>query len=192
MAWKWLLVVLVVASCTTIGPHAQVYDRPIGLSAATVAQLGVHEVDVIVPETLVVSVNPNEQFPQTDIVWYEDPPGDRRAQVQAIVEKGVKQGVAGLRGPQKVDVLVVVRHFHAVTPRALNNSLPAWHAVTLDVSLIDPATEQVLARIPNLKADSTALTQGAAKAALERGETQKSRNVARIAQALQQWLASSQ
>jgi hypothetical protein len=145
---------------------------------------------VEVPDSLVVSVNPNEQFPRTDIVWYEDPAGDRRAQVKAIVEKGVTQGVAGLQGPGQVDVDVVVRRFHAVTPKALNNSLPAWHDVTLDISLRDSETGAVVVQISGLKADSTALTQDKSRAALAKGQTQKSQNVARIAQAVRQWLES--
>ena len=185
-----LLLLSGLSACTTIGPDTEIHARPIGLSAAAVDRLSVSQIVVQVPQNLTVSTDPNEQFPQVDIVWYEDPAGDRKEQVQAIVERGMRGAVAELVGPTKVEADVVVRRFHAVTPKALNGSLPAWHDVTLDITLRDANSGAVIAQILGLNADSTALTQGQSKAALARGQTQKSRIVARIVLVVQQWLRS--
>ena len=187
-----MVLCLTLVACTGGGglvPDKDIFIEPIGLSAESLAQLNVRSIAVSVPTSLMVSTNPSEQFPQTDIVWYEDPVGDRRAQVQAIVEAAMKQAVAGMRGSVQVDVLVTVRKFHAVTPKALANSLPAWHDVKLDI-LIRSVDGTSVASIVGLDADSVALTQGTSRAALERGETQKSRIIARISQAVRLWLQS--
>ena len=183
---------LALAACSGsggLGPDPEIYREPIGLTAESLARLNVRSVSVSVPTSLIVSTNPNEQFPQTDIVWYEDPVGDRRVQVQTIVETGMKQAVAGLRGSAQVDVLVTVRKFHAVTPKALASSLPAWHDIKLDIQIRSADSTAVAASV-GLNADSIALTQGTARAALAAGETQKSRIIARISQAVRLWLQS--
>lgn len=183
---------LALAACSGsggLGPDTEIFREPIGLSAESLARLNVRSASVSVPASLIVSTNPSEQFPQTDIVWFEDPAGDRRAQVQAIVETAMNQAVAGLRGSVPVNVLVTVRKFHAVTPKALASSLPAWHDVKLDIQ-IRSADGRSIAAIIGLNADSIALTQGTAQAALARGETQKSRIIARISQAVRLWLQS--
>lgn len=179
---------LILAGCTGFGPDPVVFQEPIGLSPAEVARLNVTSVDVEVPASLTVSVNPFEQFPETDIVWYEDPDGDRRAQVDAIVTAAVGAALPH-GGGVPARALVLVRKFHALTPQALGNTLPAWHDVQLDIRLVG-ADGTLLASTEGLNADITAPTAGDARAALAAGETQRSRITARIIQAVRLWLGS--
>ncbi|MEZ5686808.1 MAG: DUF6778 family protein [Paracoccaceae bacterium] len=57
---------------------------------------------VSVPNTLTVSENESVYVPKADIVWVEEPAGDRRAQVKAIFEEGISAGASGLRGATPV------------------------------------------------------------------------------------------
>ena len=60
-----------------------------GLAAqAESADWQVTEITVIVPETLSVS-EANSIKPRADIVWREDPLGNRHAQVQAVVQEAM-------------------------------------------------------------------------------------------------------
>ena len=47
-------------------------------------------VSVIVPQSLTVSESETSYVPKADIVWVEEPAGDRRAQVARIFEEGVR------------------------------------------------------------------------------------------------------
>ncbi|MBF9061452.1 hypothetical protein HKCCSP123_19915 [Rhodobacterales bacterium HKCCSP123] len=74
--------------------------------------------DVTVPRTLIVS-EANSIKPAADIVWREDPMGDRYAQVEAIFD----QALAGVMIPREgastpVTVSIEVMEFHALTERA--------------------------------------------------------------------------
>lgn len=53
--------------------------------------LDVRQVRVLVPETLVVS-EANPFCPGGDIVWREDPAGDRHAQVRTVVANALQRG----------------------------------------------------------------------------------------------------
>ncbi|MGR3344325.1 MAG: DUF6778 family protein, partial [Paracoccaceae bacterium] len=52
---------------------------------------------MVVPETLRVSER-NSYKPIADIVWCEDPFGDRHDQVKAIFEEGITRAVASFSG----------------------------------------------------------------------------------------------
>ena len=80
------------------------------------ADLSISNVTIRVPDTLVVSEE-NRYYPSGDIVWREDPPGDRRAQVKAIFEDGIGRGVATLDGPSTYDLDIEVLRFHALTQK---------------------------------------------------------------------------
>ena len=71
------------------------------------APVSVNEVEIIVPQTLLVS-EANRYYPKGDIVWRGEPFGDRRAQVKAIFEEGIGRGAAALQGPTPVDLEVEV------------------------------------------------------------------------------------
>lgn len=87
------------------------------LPKATAQSWRLSAVRVTVPETLTVSEAENF-VPSGDIVWRGDPPGDRRAQVAAVVKSGVTLGAQGLRGPVPVVFDVQVTGFHALSMKA--------------------------------------------------------------------------
>ena len=79
--------------------------------AAVPSGYTVTDVQVIVPDYLVVS-EADVYLPQADIVWREDPLGDRRAQVKAIMENALRRGTAPLNGSQQVIMAARVNMFH--------------------------------------------------------------------------------
>ena len=65
------------------------------LAAPAPSSYNIRSVVVDVPRTLAVSES-NRFYPGGDIVWREAPFGDRHAQVEAIVQNAMTQGVARL------------------------------------------------------------------------------------------------
>lgn len=72
--------------------------------------------DVRVPETLKVS-EANTYYPKGDIVWHEDPLGDRHAQVKAIFDESLARSKEAVKGELPVIVNIEVKRFHALTPK---------------------------------------------------------------------------
>ncbi len=173
-----------------IGADLKAFDKPIGVSPSEVATWRLAGVSVTVPETLTVSTNPHVQFPAERIVWWEDPDGDRRAQVDDIMTAAISRGAAGLQGSRRVTLEATVNLFHAVTPKARGGLFYAWHDIAFSLTVRDAATGAVLAAVPEIDADIEALRREAAEAAVAAGETQKVRISRRVAQAVQLWLAS--
>lgn len=105
----------------------------------------VSHVNVSVPDTLKVSEE-NTFFPITDIVWREDPFGDRRAQVHDLIQAAVEEGTAGLDGPRAVDVDLVLTRFHALTEKTRFMAPPgsATHDVQMIMTVRDAATGEVI------------------------------------------------
>lgn len=113
--------VLALGACATtpmVTRHANEVD---GLLTADPAELAaapwtVVSINVTVPDTLTVS-EANMIKPPADIVWREDPMGDRRAQVKAIVENAMAQAVDDMNGPREVILDIRMARFHAVTEK---------------------------------------------------------------------------
>lgn len=92
---------------------------PSGLAAqAQAADWQVTGINVIVPETLTVS-EANSIKPRADIVWREDPPGNRHEQVQEVVQEAMEFALAPLveDGTTPVAVELELTRFHALTER---------------------------------------------------------------------------
>ena len=96
--------------------------------------MSINQVQVIVPRALKVSER-NSYLPRGDIVWREDPIGDRHAQVQTIVQDAIVRGVTPLNGPVKADVEIVVQRFHALTEKA-RYTTGGVHSITFDPSCL--------------------------------------------------------
>ena len=73
--------------------------------------------EVLVPETLSVS-EANSIKPRADIVWREDAPGNRHAQVQALVAAALEPALGGLQGSVPARITIEITRFHALTERA--------------------------------------------------------------------------
>ncbi|MDJ0827203.1 MAG: hypothetical protein QNJ16_17055 [Rhodobacter sp.] len=134
---------------------------------------------VTVPETLKVS-EANRYYPSGDIVWREDPPGNRHEQVKAIVEAGLKKGTDELDGDRAVVLDVVVSRFHALTEKA-RYTVGGVHAVQFTMMVRDAETGEVLMDPHFVKADFPALGGQEAVEAEANGITQKVRIVDHLA-----------
>ena len=94
-----------------------------------------------------------------------------------------------LQGNRPVDVDIIVRQFHAMTPRARSTSLQLGvHEIRFDISMADPSTGEVLASEANVSADLNAFSGSEAILADLRGETQKIRIQARVSEVIRKWL----
>lgn len=143
----------------------------------------VRNVIVDVPKSLEVSEK-NSYYPGGDIVWREDPLGDRHAQVKTIVETALRKGVAPLNGAVRVDLRVQVTKFHALTQKA-RYTTGGVHAIQFYVELIDVNTGTPLGEPHFVNADFDALGGDEALQAEAQGITQKVRITEHLAQVIQ-------
>jgi len=146
--------------------------------------INVREIRVLVPEALSVS-EANLFYPVGDIVWREDPPGDRRAQVRTIFARAMKQGVAALpKGSIPVILDVQVTRFHALSEKA-RYTVGGVHALQFYYVLRNPETGEAYGAPKFVKADFKALGGQAAIDAERTGITQKKRITEHLAQVIQ-------
>ena len=182
---------LAVAGCSS----TETATREIPLETAAISpeqvSLDVKQVRVSVPKTLTVS-EANRYYPGGDIVWREDPLGDRHAQVQAIVAAGIQEGVDALgTGQYPVILDVQVTRFHALTEKA-RYTTGGVHSIKFYVMLRDAKTGQPISQPDHVEADFRALGGQAAVQAENRGITQKVRITKHLAQVIQQELTTNE
>lgn len=148
----------------------------------------VADVRVSVPETLVVS-EAKSLLPTADIVWREDPAGDRRAQVATIMRNATLRGASGLRGSRAVVIEMTMLRFHALTFEAETRMSNAGvHNINFIAQVVDAGTGAVLAGPVEIEASLPALSGAEMRAARARGETQKSQITAHVALTMAGWL----
>jgi hypothetical protein len=146
------------------------------------------EVRVTVPRSLVVS-EAKTLLPKADIVWREDPLGDRYAQVGKIVQDAVQRGAQGLRGTRPVIIDITVSRFHALTYEAeLSNSDWGVHNVDFTAQVIDARTGDILLPPTKIRAETPAFSGARMKAARAKGITQKSMISNHVAATVAGWL----
>jgi hypothetical protein len=142
---------------------------------------------VAVPRTL--SVSEEEVFlPRADIVWREDPAGDRYDQVAAIMKAAITRGAAGLKGSRAVRLEVTMTRFHAMTLIAETRAPAGVHDVEFDITARDARTGAVLAGPDHVEASLPALTGPAMARARLAGQSQKSQISAHVARTIASWL----
>ncbi len=114
------LAALGVSACSTVPRIDVTQDLP-ALGAlpthAVSADWQIQEIIIDAPATLTVS-EANRIKPISDIVWREDPIGDRRAQVEAIMAEAMEFALRPLDGTTAVIVELEMTRFHALTERA--------------------------------------------------------------------------
>lgn len=169
-------------------PDGYVQTAPQPAEAAPL--VNVVAVEVEVPRSLQVS-EANRYLPRGDIVWREDPAGDRHAQVQAIVQAAMEQGAAALNGPVPVVLQVRVARFHALTEKA-RYTTGGVHSITFDLALTDPETGELLVPVRQVRADLDAYGGQKALQAEAAGQTQKVRITAHLAKVIRQELTSAE
>lgn len=146
------------------------------------------EVRVSVPQSLTVS-EAKTLLPNADIVWREDPMGDRRAQVGTIIQTAVMRGAQGLRGSRPVILDVTVTRFHALTFEAeLSNSDWGVHNIDLTVQVLDASTGAVLLPTTAIRAETPAFSGAKMKELRRQGQTQKSIISNHVARTISGWL----
>lgn len=167
-------------------PHRmQIVDK---VPAGMVAKSPVHVKDVlvIVPEELVVS-EANQYIPPGDIVWREDPIGNRHEQVKVIVENAMRQGVEPLDGPIEVNITVQIERFHALSEKA-RYTTGGIHALTFLLGVYDAETGELLTPVRRVVADLDAFGGKEAMIAESNGLTQKVRITNHLAEVIRQEL----
>lgn len=146
------------------------------------------EVRVSVPKTLVVS-EAKTLLPKADIVWREDPLGDRHAQVGKIMQAAVLRGAQGLRGSRPVIISITVTRFHALTYEAeLSNSDWGVHNVDFTAQVLDARTGEVLLPAEKIRAETPAWSGARMREARKKGITQKSMITNHVAATVAGWL----
>jgi len=160
------------ASISTIAP----------VIAAQTQDWSISGVEIAVPRTLSVS-EANSIKPAADIVWREDAPGDRYAQVEAILTSAlapVLQPRAGAATP--VIVSLEVTRFHALTERA-RYTIGGQHEIEFILTVRHAETGEILSGPRDV--DLTFRAEGGrqAVAAEAQGITQR----VRITERLQEW-----
>ena len=161
---------------------------PEAISAEVSRGWRVTDVRVSVPNTLKVS-EAKSLLPTADIVWREDPEGDRRAQVATIMRNATLRGAAGLRGSRPVVIELTMLRFHALTFEAETRLSDAGvHNIFFIATVIDAGTGAILAGPVEIEASLPALSGDQMKAARARGESQKSQITAHVALTIAGWL----
>lgn len=102
----------------------------------------VTDIEVTVPRDLTVS-EANGIKPAADILWQEDPAGDRYAQVDDLLTKALKNGVAGMNGSRPVKLEMVLTRFHALTKRT-RYTYGGAHEVWMAMAVKDARTGELL------------------------------------------------
>lgn len=184
-----LMLGLGLAACAS--PETATRNAPLDapLNAPAALSLDVRGVEVRVPRSLKVS-EANRYYPGGDIVWREDGPGDRHAQVGAIVEEALTQGAATLpRGAVPVVLDVELSRFHALSEKA-RYTIGGVHAIQFTYTLRDPETGAALTAPKFVKADFRALGGQAAIEAERQGITQKRRISEHLARVIREELGA--
>jgi hypothetical protein len=177
---------LLLAACVGGGSFKTEYDR---LSPDVSRGWRLAEVQVDVPRSLTVSES-KSLLPSADIVWREDPMGDRYTQVGKIMQAAVLRGAQGLRGSRPVVVSITVTRFHALTYEAeLSKSDWGVHNVDFIAQVTDARTGEVLVPPTNIRAETPAWSGERMREARRKGITQKSMISNHVAATVAGWLA---
>lgn len=177
---------LLMSACVGGGGKFETDYTPVPADLAKSWRLA--EVRVSVPQTLVVS-EAKTLLPRADIVWREDPLGDRHAQVGKIIQAAVLRGAQGLRGSRPVIIDITVIRFHALTFEAeLSNHDWGVHNIDLIAQVVDARSGAVLLPATKIRAETPAWSGERMKAARRKGITQKSMITNHVAATIAGWL----
>ena len=164
-------------------------DYPSTLSEDVTENWHIDAVNIVVADDLTATED-NGFFPDADIVWHGELPGDRHAQVEAILLEAVTAGSASLTGAQHVELDVRLIEFHAVTPRAVASAPEAVHNIQIVMQAHDTFTKEIIAGPDLVVAQFEALTGAAAAVAAAEGRGQKQRIINHLTQVTAGWLAA--
>lgn len=169
-----VLALTVLAGCG--GSFRTYYDQP----ATQSADWRLSSVQVTVPRTLAVS-EAEVYLPKADIVWREDPRGDRYVQVEKIMRDAITKGAAGLHGSRPVILKAVMTRFHAMTFTAETKAPGGTHDIEFNLTISDAATGATLYGPTHVEASFPAMTGEQMARARVAGQSQKSQISAHVA-----------
>ncbi len=186
---------LTLALSACIAPRVSDTDftQGVGQPASQVAAWSLGGVNVNISNGLTVTQSPTRRYPPlSELVWYGDPSGDRKAQVIALMADAVRAGAAdALAGSQPVTIRLNITEFHAMTPQARSSELQLGvHEIMFDISVID-ASGATVASEAGVRSDLKALSGAAAVEAEQLGQGQKIRIQSRVAQVIRAWLVTA-
>ena len=181
------LTAVLLSACVGGGTFETAYDP---LPADVTRAWRLADVRVNVPRSLTVS-EAKSLLPNADIVWREDPMGDRYAQVGKIIDDAVTRGASGLRGARPVVIDVTVTRFHALTFEAEQRG-QNWvvHNIQFIAQVSDARTGEVLVPATDIRAELPALSGEQMRAARQKGVTQKSMITSHVAKSVAGWLGT--
>ena len=159
------------------------------VSAAVSTNWHVHDVQVIIPDSLTTS-EVNILRPDVDVVWHGEPQGDRLQQVGIILHNALEVAAESLipeNNHRPVVIQATLIHFHSLTPRA-RALVGGIHKVKFSIQVIDQKTDEVLAGPTVIEADEFAFGNWKAVRADAEGETMKVRISNRIVEVVSDWL----
>lgn len=133
----------------------------------------ISEITVRVPRALHVS-EANTYKPRADIVWREDPLGDRYQQIETLVTAGLAPLKQMMTDGRAVLVDVQFTKFHALTQKT-RYTVGGTHDLHFFLTVRDAQTGQVLQAPRLIETELKAYGGAAALEAMSRGETQKLR-----------------
>jgi hypothetical protein len=175
---------LLLSAC--VGGTFETAYQPVPADVSSAWRLS--EVRVLVPQSLKVS-EAKQILPSADIVWREDPMGDRHEQVGKIMQAAVLRGAQGLRGTRPVIIDITVTRFHALTFEAeLSNNDWGVHNVDFTAQVLDARTGEVILAPTAIRAETPAWSGAQMKAARAKGITQKSMITNHVAATVAGWL----
>lgn len=151
------------------------------------AKLNVTDIRISVPRDLKVS-EANVYYPRADIVWRDDPIGDRYQQIKAIFEDGFGRGTAHMTEGLPIIVSVELVRFHSLTEKARFN-IGGVHNMIFKLSVHSATSGAPLMRPRLVEANLDAFGGGRAMVAERQGQTQKVRITAYLSQVIQAELA---
>lgn len=164
------------------GSFRTYYENPVPASESAGWRLS--SVEVTAPRTLVVS-EAETFIPAADIVWREDPRGDRYAQVEKIIQNAIARGAAGLPGSRPVVIRATMTRFHAMTFLAETKAPGGTHDIEFNMSIADARTGAVLFGPTLVEASFPAMTGEQMARARVAGQSQKSQITNHVARTIQ-------
>ncbi len=182
----------VLSACATPGPVTR--NAPLDLTpgqveaapaAAQAQDWRLESLVIDVPASLTVS-EANGIKPRADIVWREDPIGDRHAQVAEVMREPLEGMLSLMDGDVPVQVHLIMTRFHAVTERT-RYTLGGQHEIEFDLTVRHAETGEVFRGPEHVDLTFRALGGAEAIASEQRGIYQRDRIHAR----LRQWVTEA-
>ena len=169
-------------------PEGSAFAQPVFEQA--IPAYKVEQVNVIVPQSLLVS-EANRYYPSGDIVWREDPPGNRHEQVKTIFEEAMARGTASVQGEVPIIVDVQVMRFHALTEKT-RYTIGGIHSIKFGLSIRSAETGLLLEERRVIQADLVGYGGQRAITAERQGQTQRVRITAHLANVIKTELQDPQ